>query len=66
MDAAVKKLLDGCYADSKRILAENRQLLDEIAEYLLVNETITGEELMSFVNADKNPPQPEEPAGTEA
>ena len=65
VDAAVKKLLDGCYADSKRILAENRSLLDEIAEYLLAKETITGEELMSFVNADKNPPQPEEPAETE-
>ena len=53
IDAAVMKLLNGCYADAKRILSENRALLDEIAEYLLVKETITGEELMAFVNADK-------------
>ena len=32
---------------------DNRALLDEISEYLLVKETITGEELMAFVNADK-------------
>ena len=32
------------------MLTENRALLDEIAEFLLVKETITGEELMAFVN----------------
>ena len=55
VDAAVKKLLDTCYADSKRILTDNRALLDEIAEFLLVKETITGEELMAYVNAAKAP-----------
>ena len=34
-------------------LTENRQLLDEISEFLLVKETITGDELMAYVNADK-------------
>ncbi len=63
IDAAVKNLLDTCYADAKRVLTENRALLDEIAEYLLLKETITGEELMAFVNAEKNP-QPEESAET--
>ena len=53
VDAAVQKLLDSCYEDAKRILTENRALLDEVSEYLLVKETITGEELMAFVNADK-------------
>jgi len=28
--------------------------LDEISEFLLVKETITGDELMAYVNADKN------------
>ena len=36
-----------------QVLTENRALLDEIALYLLQKETITGEELMSFVNAAK-------------
>ena len=53
VDAAVQKLLNQCYADAKQILVDNRALLDEISEYLIVKETITGEELMAYVNADK-------------
>ncbi len=53
VDAAVKKILNSCYGDACRILTENRALLDEISEFLLVKETITGEEFMAFVNADK-------------
>ena len=56
VDAAVQKLLHQCYADARQVLVTNRALLDEISEYLLVKETITGEELMAFVNADKNRP----------
>ena len=53
VDVAVQKLLNSCYADATRILTDNRALLDEISEYLLVKETITGEELMAYVNASK-------------
>ena len=61
VDMAVQKILDQCYEDAKRILTENRGLLDEISEFLLVKETITGDELMAFVNADKKElPAPEE------
>ena len=56
VDAAVKDLLDTCYAQAKTMLTEHRALLDEIALYLLTKETITGEELMSFVNAEKAEP----------
>lgn len=52
-DAEVKELLATCYDVAKAVLAENRALLDEIALYLLEKETITGDELMKFVNADK-------------
>ena len=58
VDSEIQKLLRQCYEDAKRLLTENRQLLDEIAEHLLVKETITGEEMMAFVNA-KNEPAPE-------
>ena len=51
IDEAVQKLINNCYDASLRLLKENRELLDEIAQYLLVKETITGEELMNFVNA---------------
>ena len=57
VDMAVQRLLNECYADAKRTLTEKRSLLDEIAEYLLVKETITGEELMAYVNADKQKPE---------
>ncbi len=59
IDATVMQLLNRCYGDAKRVLTENRALLDEISEYLLVKETITGEELMAFVNASQS-----KPAGT--
>ena len=60
VDKEVMRLLDSAYADAKRILTENRQLLDEVSEFLLVKETITGDELMAYVNADKSAlPEPE-------
>ena len=60
VDKEVMRILDSAYTDAKRILTENRQLLDEISEFLLVKETITGDELMAYVNADKAAlPEPE-------
>ena len=53
VDKAVKDLLDRSYGEAVKLLTENRALLDEISEYLLVKETITGDELMAYVNADK-------------
>ena len=66
VDMAVQKILNTCYEDAKRILVENRALLDEISEFLLVKETITGDELMAYVNADKNKASEPEAAQEEA
>ncbi|MEQ2509684.1 ATP-dependent zinc metalloprotease FtsH [Faecousia sp. CLA-AA-H192] len=52
-DEEVRKLLNDSYDQAKKILAENRGLLDEVALYLLQKETITGDELMQYVDADK-------------
>ena len=62
VDQEVKELLEQSYAQAVKLLTEHRSLLDEIAEFLLMKETITGEELMSFVNAENQPklPEPEE------
>ena len=54
VDKEVMEILQQAYADAKRILTENRGLLDEISEFLLVKETITGDELMAYVNADRS------------
>ncbi len=51
VDAAVQKLLQKAYGEALELLKQNRELLNQIAEYLLTKETITGEELMSFINA---------------
>ena len=63
VDAAVKRLLDESYAAAGQLLRDHRELLNEIAEYLLTKETITGEELMAYVNADQ---QTEEAPAEEA
>ncbi|MBQ3356659.1 MAG: ATP-dependent zinc metalloprotease FtsH [Oscillospiraceae bacterium] len=53
-DNEVRALLNTCYDGAKQVLLDNRSLLDEIALYLLEKETITGDDLMAFVNADTN------------
>jgi len=62
VDQEVQRLLKLCYGQTKTMLAENRALLDEISAYLLAKETITGDELMAFVNADKTAPSQDEEA----
>ena len=66
VDVEVKKLLEEAFADATKTLAEHRGLLDEISEYLLLKETITGEELMTYVNAEgKDEAKTEETAEVE-
>ena len=60
VDAAVQELLNNCYAEAKELLTSRRALLDEISLYLLEKETITGDELMKFVNAEGESPAIEE------
>ena len=55
IDEAVQKILNHCYAEARQLLADNRALLDEIAGYLLVKETITGEDLNAFIQAAEKP-----------
>ena len=60
VDRATQQLLDSCYSEAVALLTANRALLDEISEYLLVKETITGDELMAYVNAPAAPAEPTE------
>ncbi len=53
VDREVQKILEKAYGQTKQLLTEKRELLDEISLYLLSKETITGDELMAFINADK-------------
>ena len=44
IDKEVKKIIDQCYQDAKRIIKENEKVLEACAELLLEKEKITGEE----------------------
>ena len=59
VDQAVQALLARVYNEAKELLTANRSLLDEVSEYLLAKETITGDELMAYVNAEKAVPSDE-------
>ena len=61
-DAEVRQLLQSCYEDSKQMLRDNRETLDEIALFLLTKETITGDEFMAFLKPREELPaaKPEE------
>ncbi len=52
VDSEVQNLLHACYTDAKKLLSDHRELLDDISLHLLARETITGDELMAFVNAE--------------
>ena len=48
IDHEVMKLLKKSYDEAKKLLSENREALDKIAEFLIQKETITGEEFMKI------------------
>jgi len=53
IDKEVMRILKECYERALKLLSENREVLDKIAEYLIANETITGEEFMKLFNEAK-------------
>ncbi len=51
IDREVVALIAAQYEKAKKILSENRAKLDELAQYLYNNESITGEEFMKILEA---------------
>ena len=58
IDHEVMKVLKESYAEAKRLLSENRDVLDQIADYLIKRETITGKEFMQIYREVKGLPDP--------
>ena len=54
VDEEILKIIKTCHENTRKLLSENRDLLDKISEYLLEKETIFGDEFMEFVY-DKYP-----------
>ena len=48
IDHEIMKMLSEAYEKAKKLLSDNRDILDKIAEYLILKETITGKEFMEL------------------
>lgn len=59
VDEEVRKMMESCYEEAKRILSENLGVMDVIAAYLIKEETITGEQFMKLYRREKGIPEPE-------
>lgn len=53
IDTEVKELLKKCFNEAVTLLADNREVLDRIAEFLVEEETITGKQFMKIFNEVK-------------
>ncbi len=60
VDEEVMKILKNCYKEAKKMLTENRAVMDKIAAHLIEQETITGKEFMKIYRKEKGLPEPEE------
>ena len=61
IDTEVMKILKDSYKEAKKLLKENRALMDKLAAHLIEKETITGKEFMAIFRKEKGLPEPEEP-----
>lgn len=61
VDEEVMRILKESYEEALRLLRENRQVMDKLAEFLIEKETITGKEFMKIFREIKGIPEPEEP-----
>ena len=60
VDAEVMKILKEGYKEAKRLLKDNRKVMDELADFLIQKETITGKEFMKIFRKIKGIPEPKE------
>jgi cell division protease FtsH len=66
VDDEIKRLLDEAYQRARRILTENRALLDRLAAELLERETLDREELEALFRGQSLPPRSAPPAAPAA
>ena len=59
VDEEVRKVLQESYDEAKRLLTEHRKALDQIAEFLIKKETISGKEFMEIFDQVEKEDQPE-------
>ena len=59
IDEEVKEMLKVAYDKAKKIIEDHREVMDEIAEFLIERETITGKEFMEIYNKSLKKDEPE-------
>ena len=59
IDTEMRKIINNCYSDAKKIIKENRDLLNLIAETLLEYETLTKEQIDYLVEHNHMPEENE-------
>jgi cell division protease FtsH len=65
IDAEVKRIIDQAHREARRILTDNRELLESITRRLLEREVMEGEELRSIIQgASTEAPPADHPAAT--
>jgi cell division protease FtsH len=50
IDSQVRAIVDHCYEDAKRLIQENREVIDRLVDLLIDKETIDGEEFRQIVS----------------
>ncbi|MYD36546.1 MAG: ATP-dependent zinc metalloprotease FtsH [Dehalococcoidia bacterium] len=61
IDQEVNDIVFGSYDEAKRIINENRHILDRLAEYLMVEETVEGDDLQKLLNDEPIDPKSSDP-----
>ncbi len=59
VDQEVMRILKNAYEQAKSLLADNRDVMDKIAAFLIEKETITGKEFMEIFRKEKGLPDPD-------
>ena len=70
IDQEIRRIVDTGYAEARRVLTENRDQLERVAEALLEYEALTGDDIDLIMRGEPLPerqaetaPQPTPPAG---
>jgi len=54
IDQEVKKIIEECYAEAKKIVSKEKKLIDILAQTLIEKETLTKEEIETLVEQNSN------------
>ncbi len=54
IDQEVRKIIDECYKEAVKIIGDNKDLINLLADALMVRETLTREQIIKIVETGKN------------